>query len=68
MSLLRAWILGLAIACATGPPACERDRPVAGAATHACPMHPERTGGAGDRCPDCGMDLVPREQVEKQGR
>ncbi|QYJ75226.1 MULTISPECIES: heavy metal-binding domain-containing protein [Shewanella] len=26
-------------------------------ASHACPMHPEVTGKAGDSCPKCGMDL-----------
>lgn len=25
--------------------------------SHACPMHPEVTGKAGDNCPKCGMDL-----------
>ena len=28
-----------------------------GSGTYCCPMHPERTGKAGDKCPDCGMDL-----------
>ena len=27
-------------------------------ATYACPMHPEVTGNAGDKCPKCGMNLV----------
>jgi hypothetical protein len=26
---------------------------------YACPMHPEETGKKGDKCPKCGMDLVP---------
>jgi hypothetical protein len=26
--------------------------------THACPMHPEITGAAGDKCSECGMDLT----------
>ena len=26
---------------------------------YACPMHPEVTGGPTDRCPKCGMKLVP---------
>jgi predicted RNA-binding Zn-ribbon protein involved in translation (DUF1610 family) len=25
--------------------------------TYACPMHPEITGKAGDKCTKCGMDL-----------
>jgi len=25
---------------------------------YACPMHPEVTGKKGDKCPECGMDLV----------
>lgn len=28
--------------------------------SHICPMHPEVQGAAGERCPICGMDLVPR--------
>ena len=39
--------------------ACGHDPPAA-VATHVCPMHPNRTGGAGDKCSDCGMDLVPK--------
>ncbi|WP_345317213.1 efflux RND transporter periplasmic adaptor subunit [Ferrimonas gelatinilytica] len=31
----------------------------AAAHTHACPMHPEQTGGEGDRCPICNMFLTP---------
>ena len=27
-------------------------------ATYACPMHPEATGKQGDKCPQCGMELV----------
>ncbi|TYP91328.1 hypothetical protein BC792_12036 [Sphingobacterium allocomposti] len=26
---------------------------------YTCPMHPEETGKKGDKCPKCGMDLVP---------
>jgi hypothetical protein len=26
---------------------------------YACPMHPEVTGKKGDKCPKCGMELVP---------
>jgi len=26
---------------------------------YACPMHPEVTGKAGDKCPKCKMDLQP---------
>ncbi|MGC4235400.1 MAG: heavy metal-binding domain-containing protein [Niabella sp.] len=26
---------------------------------YTCPMHPEVTGKKGDKCPECGMDLVP---------
>jgi hypothetical protein len=31
----------------------------AGAAVYWCPMHPEVRGRAGERCPKCGMALVP---------
>jgi hypothetical protein len=27
---------------------------------YCCPMHPERTGKSGDKCPDCGMSLEPK--------
>jgi hypothetical protein len=39
--------------------ACDDDPPAV-AAEYVCPMHPERTGKAGDRCPDCNMALEPR--------
>jgi len=37
------------------PPKTDHDH----AGTYACPMHPEVVGRAGDRCPECGMDLEP---------
>ncbi len=36
----------------------------AATATHACPMHPEITGTAGDDCSICGMKLTPNEPGE----
>lgn len=32
---------------------------------YACPMHPEVTGNKGDKCPKCGMDLVPASNPAK---
>jgi hypothetical protein len=29
--------------------------------TYVCPMHPEVTGSKGDKCPKCGMELVPND-------
>lgn len=34
--------------------------PAAAEAIYACPMHPDVTGKAGDRCPKCGMALEER--------
>jgi hypothetical protein len=32
--------------------------------SYACPMHPEVTGNPGDKCPKCGMELVPAASNE----
>ena len=37
----------------------EMDLVAAGEATYVCPMHPEVTSEKADRCPKCGMKLVP---------
>ncbi len=36
---------------------------VAAAAHFSCPMHPEVTGKAGDKCPKCNMDLTHTEHT-----
>jgi FtsP/CotA-like multicopper oxidase with cupredoxin domain len=41
--------------------------PEGGAATYECPMHPEVTSDAPDRCPKCGMRLVPAGLVASSG-
>ena len=33
-------------------------------AVYACPMHPEVTGKAGDKCPKCKMDLEEKKAAE----
>jgi FtsP/CotA-like multicopper oxidase with cupredoxin domain len=35
--------------------------------TYTCPMHPEVTSEKPDRCPKCGMKLVPANLVEAEG-
>ena len=43
----------------------QHDRPHAASTTtaqdpvYSCPMHPEVTGKAGDKCSKCGMDMTP---------
>lgn len=34
--------------------------------SYTCPMHPEISGEKGDRCPICGMNLVPKAEVESK--
>ncbi|MCB1529704.1 MAG: efflux RND transporter periplasmic adaptor subunit [Rhodospirillales bacterium] len=33
---------------------------------YTCPMHPEISGKEGARCPVCGMNLAPKEEVESK--
>lgn len=37
-----------------------------GATTYTCPMHPEVQQDTPRKCPKCGMDLVPKDQVEHE--
>jgi hypothetical protein len=47
------------------PPRPAPNRP-AGSALYVCPMHPEVTSDKpGQRCPKCGMTLVPRAEGER---
>jgi Cu(I)/Ag(I) efflux system membrane fusion protein len=57
--LLAAIVLGVhaALRPAAGPPA---DAGHAGLADFTCAMHPGVRSGSPGRCPECGMDLVPR--------
>lgn len=46
-----------------GPHAAPAPNRPAGSALYVCPMHPEVTSDKpGQRCPKCGMALVPREE------
>ncbi len=42
------------------PPAAEKSKPAG--QVYICPMHPHIHGEKGDRCPICGMDLVPASE------
>src|SRR5688572_16981333 len=45
-----------------------QSEPASGAAAaYVCPMHPEVTSGSADRCPKCGMKLVPAQLVAEVG-
>ena len=35
------------------------------AGAYVCPMHPEVSSNEPGRCPECGMNLVPREKSEE---
>ena len=35
-------------------------------AVYSCPMHPNMTGKKGDKCPTCGMALVPEKAKAKK--
>jgi FtsP/CotA-like multicopper oxidase with cupredoxin domain len=45
----------------------EMDLGAGEATTYACPMHPEVTSEAPDRCPKCGMKLIPAHLVTEGG-
>ncbi len=62
-------ILLFSIALAAFGTACSQQKPATAAAQqtapavmvaahYSCPMHPEVTGKAGDKCPKCKMDLT----------
>lgn len=46
----------------SAPPAADNAHPAE--ELYICPMHPHIHGKKGDRCPICGMDLVPKTQTE----
>ncbi|WP_394129376.1 heavy metal-binding domain-containing protein [Shewanella maritima] len=57
MKTLTCLFLSLFLVVATAPTAMAHPNMQQQQHSHACPMHPEVTGQAGDTCPQCGMDL-----------
>ncbi len=53
-------LAALGIACTQQKPATATtaQQPASAAMVASCPMHPEVTGKAGDKCPKCNMDLT----------
>jgi len=45
-----------------GDPAADAGQPAPKETLYICPMHPHIHGEKGDRCPICGMDLVPANE------
>lgn len=48
------------------PPAAEKNKPAE--QVYICPMHPHIHGKNGDKCPICGMDLVPADESESSSK
>ncbi len=44
------------------PPTAEKNKPAE--QVYICPMHPHIHGKKGDKCPICGMDLVPQTETQ----
>jgi hypothetical protein len=56
VSVLLAVVLGVVLLVVAG---CSKQ---AEAAAYTCPMHPEVTSDKPGKCPQCGMELVPKQQ------